>query len=99
MKSISLIIIILLTACNDKTRTWSIYKADNESTSYSSLDEINLNNINKLKPAWTFAFKDAFDTARTSQSECNPIIIDGIMYETSARHRVYSLDAAAGRQI
>ncbi len=102
MKPISVLLIFLIAGCttsNNKTRTWSIYKADNESTSYSTLDEINLKNINKLKPAWTFAFKDAFDTSQTGRSECNPIIIDGIMYATSGRHRVYAIDAVTGRQL
>src|ERR1700712_1329731 len=96
------IIIIIFIGCHsskNKTRTWSIYKADNESTSYSALDEINLKNISQLQPAWTFKFKDAFDTAQTLRSECNPVIIDGIMYATSGRHRVYAINASTGEQV
>jgi len=29
----------------------------------------------------------------SGSSECNPIIIDGVMYATSARHRVYAVHA------
>ncbi|WP_159473909.1 PQQ-binding-like beta-propeller repeat protein [Dyadobacter sp. 3J3] len=80
-------------------RTWSIYKADNESTSYSKLDQINTKNVTQLQPAWTFALKDMKEGARSGSSECNPIIVDGVMYPTSAKHWVYAINAETGEQI
>ena len=35
-------------------RTWSVYKADETSSSYSPLDQINTSNVSQLQPAWTF---------------------------------------------
>ena len=32
-------------------------------------------------------------------SECNPIVVDGIMYATSARHRLYAINASTGKQV
>lgn len=93
---------ILYTSCEepvDKNRTWSIYKADAESTSSSPLKEINKENVNQLQIAWKFIPGDARGDARVGSSECNPIIIDGIMYLTSARHRVYAIKAATGEQL
>lgn len=84
---------------NGDERTWSIYKADAESTSYSKLDQINTSNVTQLKPAWTFALKDMKEGARPGSSECNPIIVDGIMYATSAKHWVYAVNAQTGEQI
>ncbi|WP_254412448.1 outer membrane protein assembly factor BamB family protein [Dyadobacter diqingensis] len=84
---------------NGDERTWSIYKADAESTSYSKLDQINISNVTQLKPAWTFALKDMKEGARPGSSECNPIIVDGIMYATSAKHWVYAVNAQTGEQI
>lgn len=78
---------------------WSVYKADNESSSYSKLDEINGNNVNRLSVAWTFYPDDAVDTFHRGGSECNPIIIDNIMYFTSARHRVYAVNATSGKKV
>lgn len=84
---------------NSDERTWNIYKADAESTSYSKLDQINTSNVTQLRPAWTFALKDMKEGARPGSSECNPIIVDGIMYATSAKHWVYAVNAQTGEQI
>jgi len=80
-------------------RTWSIYKADAAGTAYSILSEINTANVQNLGIAWTHKFSDAPKGSRGGNSESNPIIIDGVMYTLSARHRVYALDAGTGAQI
>lgn len=95
-----LILMFSFTGCeNKKTRTWSVYKADAESSSYSPLDDINKENVKNLQIAWTFYPNDARNKDRITNSECNPIIIDGIMYATSARHRLYAINAATGEKI
>src|SRR5687768_1348979 len=77
----------------NENRSWSVYKADAESTSYSPLDKINKKNVNELQLAWTFNRNDARGGSRFGSAECNPLIIDGVMYATSARHRLYAIDA------
>jgi len=97
----ALVIILFFTDCqpeSNKNRSWMVYKADAESTSYSPLNQINKQNVSKLKPAWKFIPNDSRNT-RIGSSECNPIIIDGILYATSARHRVYALNASNGETI
>jgi quinoprotein glucose dehydrogenase len=83
----------------DNDRTWSIYKADAHSTSYSSLEQINTVNVAQLRPAWTFSPNDMKTGSRPGNSECNPIVVDGVMYATSAKHLVYALNAASGERI
>lgn len=83
----------------DDDRSWSIYKADAASTSFSPLDQINISNVNQLQPAWTHAYRDMKDGARPGSSECNPIVVDGVMYTTSARHLAYAIDAETGKEI
>ncbi|MGV3561116.1 outer membrane protein assembly factor BamB family protein [Larkinella arboricola] len=83
----------------DEERTWSIYKADSHSTSYARLNQINTSNVTQLQPAWTFSMQDMKTGARPGRSECNPIVVDGVMYATSARHWVYAVNAASGEQI
>ena len=97
----SCLVLLSLACCrpDTETRTWSIYKADAESTSYSRLDQINKSNVKELEPAWTFLPNDARNNSRPLNSECNPIIIDGVMYATSARHRLYAINANTGQQI
>ena len=94
--------IVLYTGCQSdpyKKRTWSVYKSDSGSSSYSELAQVNKTNVNQLQIAWTFSPNDARKDAHLGSSECNPIIIDGIMYATSARHRAYAIDANTGKQI
>ncbi|MEJ7693347.1 pyrroloquinoline quinone-dependent dehydrogenase [Daejeonella sp.] len=83
----------------DINRTWSVYKADSEGTAYSVLDQVSLNNVNQLEVAWSHKFSDAPQGSRGGSSESNPIIIDGVMYTMSARHRIYALNATTGEQI
>jgi quinoprotein glucose dehydrogenase len=104
---LSIIVLTIYSGCKIYTkknqinldRTWSVYKADAEGTGYSILDEINKNTIQSLEIAWTHKFSDAPPGSRGGNSESNPIVVDGVMYTLSARHRVYSLDAATGKQI
>ncbi len=95
------IVFVSLLSCqpDNKARTWSVYKADAKSTSYSKLDRINKKNVSELQLAWTFKPNDARKNSRPMNSECNPIIIDGVMYATSARHRLYAIDANTGEKI
>lgn len=83
----------------DENRIWSVYKADAKSSSYSALTQVNKENVNQLKLAWTFNPNDTRKGSQFGNSECNPIIIDGVMYATSARHRLYAIHASTGQQI
>jgi quinoprotein glucose dehydrogenase len=91
--------VYMISGCSSDANTWTVYKADSESSSYSPLSSINSNNISQLKLAWSFAPDDAADSNRLGRSQSNPIIVDGILYSTSARHRLYAIDAATGKLI
>lgn len=80
----------------DEARTWTKYKADAESSSHSPLKHINQENVKELQHAWTFKPGDARAGARSGNAECNPIVVDGTMYATSARHRLYAIEASTG---
>lgn len=60
---------------------------------YSRLDQINATDISSLKPAWFFEF----DTSRNQESE--PIVVDGVLYVTTAWSKIYALDAKSGKQL
>ena len=83
----------------DNRTTWSVYKSDSGSSSYSGLSQINRENVTQLELAWTFHPEDAAEGARPTKYECNPIIINDVMYATSAQHWVYALEAATGEVI
>ncbi len=83
----------------DIGRTWAVYKADAHSTSYSPLDQINTSNVSQLHAAWTFTLSDLPASAQPVTSQCNPIIVDGVLYATSAKLWAYAVNAATGEQI
>lgn len=97
--AITLLVFINCQAQVNLNRTWSVYKSDESSSNYSPLNQITTVNVNQLQPAWTFAMHDMPDTAKAGKSECNPIIVDGIMYATSAKQWAYAIDAATGKQV
>lgn len=96
------LILVSLMSCKTRSKentTWRIYKADAGSTSYSSLDQINRENVTSLEIAWSFRPDDAPEGSRYGKYECNPIVIDSILYATSPRHWVYAVDARNGKKI
>src|SRR5579885_1116159 len=82
-------------AAGETYREWRVVGgADN--IHYSSLDQINRSNVRDLEIAWRF---DSHDEYEGSEMQCNPIVIDGVLYATTPRLRVIALDAATGRLI
>jgi alcohol dehydrogenase (cytochrome c) len=73
---------------------WPSYGGTDRSWRYSALDQINTTNVQNLVPAWIFQTGDYAEGLQAT-----PIVIDGIMYLTTARDRVFALDAATGRVI
>lgn len=100
--SVILAILFLVTGCSDKQsragKDWPVYMGSNSSSHYSDLDQINKRNIGKLDLAWEYHTGDNVSDNR-SQIQCNPIIIDGILYATSPRLKVFALDAASGKRL
>lgn len=73
-------------------RDWSSYDGDHNGNRYSSLEQINTGNIQKLAPAWVFP------VAGAPRLEVTPLVIEGVMYITGP-NEAYALDAITGRQI
>jgi quinoprotein glucose dehydrogenase len=102
LKLFAITIMLLIYGCKSRDvtdGTWSAYKGDETSSSYSSLDEINLSNVSKLKNVWTFHMTDLPQGEKPVSSQCNPIIVDGVMYVNSGKQTVYAIDAATGKEI
>lgn len=78
--------------------TWQVYLGDNASSHYSALDQINRANVDQLEVAWTYHAGDASAEGRT-QIQCNPIIVDSVLYATSPMVKVFALHAATGEEI
>ena len=94
-------LLFLLHSCNLKNNNpyteWRICGGSKENLHYSSLAQIDSANLNRLKIAWIYHTGDA-DTAHSSQIQCNPVIIEGILYGTSPKLKLFALDAATGKE-
>ncbi len=62
-------------------------------TRYYPGSQINTQNVRNLRPAWIF------QTEVVDSLETSPIIVNGVMYVTTAFDHVYALDARTGQQI
>jgi quinoprotein glucose dehydrogenase len=74
---------------------WEHYGGDEGASRYSPLSRLTRSNVARLKPAWTHACGDAMQRPATT-IECTPLVVDGVMYLTSARLQVRALNAATG---
>ncbi len=73
---------------------WPVYQGPG-SNQYSALDQITRDNVHELEVAWVYRSGDA-DPDNRSQIQANPIVVDGVLYATSAKLKVFALDAATG---
>ena len=75
-------------------QNWLSYYGTYESWRYSELDEINRSNITQLTPVW------AFETGMAEGGmQSTPLVVDGVMYVTSALNKIFALDAATGERL
>jgi quinoprotein glucose dehydrogenase len=88
--------------CPATADDWPYYGRDPGNTRYSPLDQITVENVRQLRPAWTFHTGDIADRSRgTKRSgfETTPLIIDGRLYLTTPFNRIIALDASSGREL
>jgi quinoprotein glucose dehydrogenase len=85
-------------AVKDPAREWQHYGGDPGASRYSPLNQINRSNASRLKVAWVHRTEDSVERPATT-IECTPIVVDGVMYITTAMLQVRALDAATGKPI
>ncbi len=77
---------------------WSVYLGDKASSHFSALSQIHTGNVGGLQVAWTFHAGGA-STNNRSQIQCNPLIIDGVLYGTTPDLQAFAIEAGSGREI
>ena len=94
-------VLLLLCACRSSSHRsytgWTTYKGSDECIHYSSLTQVDTGNVSQLKVAWEYHSGDV-DTAHHSQIQCNPIIVEGLLYGTSPKMKLFAIDAGTGLQ-
>lgn len=74
----------------EDTADWLTAGGGRDEQHYSPLDDINDMNVAMLAPAWSADF----DTNRGQEAE--PLVVDGVMYVSTAWSKVYAFDAVTG---
>jgi alcohol dehydrogenase (cytochrome c)/quinohemoprotein ethanol dehydrogenase len=78
-------------AADREPQNWLAHGRTYSEQRYSPLDSINMANVKELGLAWSLNL----DTSRGQ--EATPLVIDGVMYSTSAWSKVQAIDAATGK--
>jgi quinoprotein glucose dehydrogenase len=98
-KIVVLIIIMILSGCSHGKEgarfDWAVYLGDKSASHYSWLDEINTANVVRLEKVWEY-HSGGDISGNHSQIQCNPLVIDGILYGTTPDLRLFALNAATG---
>jgi quinoprotein glucose dehydrogenase len=71
---------------------WAEYLGGPDRNHYSGLKQITASNVNQLKVAWEY------HTGDSGQIQCNPIIVNGILYGMTASTQPFAVDAATGQE-
>jgi quinoprotein glucose dehydrogenase len=80
---------------------WPVVGGDPYGTRYSSLDQINRENVAGLEVAWSYRTGESAPEYRTREEpilESTPIVVDGTMYLSTPLGRVIALDPATGEE-
>ncbi len=94
-----LLLASLLASCaiaQTNYRSWESYGGGPDSTHYSALDQVNRDNVQQLKVAWTY---DSGDAREGSQIQSNPIVVGSTIYTTTPSMLVVALNAASGKEL
>ncbi len=91
-------VLVSCQSATEKYTTWEITGGSKKGIRYTSLNQVDTSNVALLKPAWVYHTGDA-DTAKFSQMQCNPIVIDSVMYVTSPTLKLIALHAGTGKKI
>jgi len=94
---VALLILVIGGSCgrlsSDNKTQWEEYLGGPDRNHYSSLTQIDLNNVTQLEKAWEY------HTGDSGQIQCNPIIVDKRLYAVTATGEPFSLDAATGKEL
>ena len=82
-------------------QNWLTYYGAYDGQRYSELDQINTENVGRLKPAWVFqcGAVGLQAGATTYAFEAAPIVVDGVMYITGWDGWCWALDAVTGQEL
>ncbi|MDQ6479256.1 PQQ-binding-like beta-propeller repeat protein [Dyadobacter sp. LHD-138] len=83
---------------------WPNYGGNKAGNRYSPLDQINTGNVQALQVAWMYDASEKPNPAnpgrqRNRAIQCQPIVVNGIMYGTTPELKLFALKAESGEQL
>lgn len=77
---------------------WPTYGGNPAGNRYSTLTQITTQNVKDLQLAWTFDTGENKNPAnRGIELQCQPIVVQGVLYGTTPRQKLFVLSAATGK--
>ncbi|HYF38090.1 MAG TPA: PQQ-dependent dehydrogenase, methanol/ethanol family [Gemmatimonadales bacterium] len=88
-----------LVRARSEPQNWLTYYGAYDAQRFSTLSQINVENVSRLRPAWTFQHPiiSLVASLATYGFEAAPIVVDGVMYVSGFDGYVWALDAASGK--
>ena len=94
---LTLVILVIAVSCGrmsgDNQAHWEEYLGGPDRSHYSSLTQIDLNNVTQLTKAWEY------HTGDSGQIQCNPIIVGDKLYAVTSTGEPFALNAATGEEL
>lgn len=96
MRIVALALFSALFSCQTKNADWQFYGGDSGGSKFSELKQISLENVKNLEVAWEYETGEPVDEKRPLGNQCQPIVVDGVLYGTTSRHKLFAVDASNG---
>jgi len=97
------IAIVIMASCNthhSSNNDWRFYGGNPGGDRYSTLTQVNRNNVKELKLAWTYDTGENNDTTKRGKLvEVQPIVVNGIFYGVTTGSKLFAIDGATGKEI
>jgi alcohol dehydrogenase (cytochrome c) len=96
IRSGTMLICLWLAAAHagENAADWPSYFGNHSAWSYSTLEQIDTNNVGRLRPAWSFSIGKSPDGLSAT-----PLVLDGVLFLPTPQNEVFALDAATGQVI
>lgn len=89
--------------CSQKGKSgnedWASYGGNKKGNRYSTLTQIDSSNVKNLKIAWAYDTGENKDSTRGIDMQCQPIIVDGVLYGISPRLKLFAVAADSGKEL
>jgi quinoprotein glucose dehydrogenase len=87
------------TVSSGPSTDWPTYGGNKAENRYSPLQQINTDNVKNLKVSWSYDAREGGGSDRPREIQCQPIVVHGILYGTTAELSLFALNAATGEQL